>query len=127
MWFRLALALGRPVAELQATLSAAEWAEWKAFWRIEPWGDVRADWHNAILAYYIYAAHAGKRGRGVKVDAFLLSEMERAGKASDPASMLEIGRRLAAQYGGEWSENGVPVNPAGAARGDRQRSSQHRG
>ena len=40
--FRLALALGRTVAELQQTLSAAELVEWMAFYRIDPWGGYRA-------------------------------------------------------------------------------------
>ena len=41
--FRLALALGRTVAELDATMSSAEFVLWQKYSLIEPFGDRRAD------------------------------------------------------------------------------------
>lgn len=38
MYFRLALALGRTVAELERSLSHSEFVEWCAFYSYEPWG-----------------------------------------------------------------------------------------
>ena len=38
--FRLALQLGRTVKELGDSLDCAEFAEWVAFWSIEPFGDL---------------------------------------------------------------------------------------
>ncbi len=43
MLFRLALALGRTVAELRAVLTFAEFQEWCLYYQIEPWGQERAD------------------------------------------------------------------------------------
>lgn len=37
--FRLALKLGKTVKELGDSLDCAEFAEWVAFWSIEPFGD----------------------------------------------------------------------------------------
>lgn len=50
--FMLALALGfKTVAELDATMDAAEYAEWMALLEVEPWGVYRADLHTALLAW----------------------------------------------------------------------------
>ena len=38
MWFRLAARWGCTVAEAQRRCSAAEFAEWVAFYSLEPWG-----------------------------------------------------------------------------------------
>ena len=99
--------------ELRQTLSAAEWAEWKAFWRIEPWGDVRSDMHNALLCRLIYSAHAGKRGRKVDVEDFMLSSVE-CGKADSAKDLLRIGQRMASSFGGEWRVNGALQSPSRA-------------
>lgn len=55
---RLALALGRTVAELKASLGSGELARWKAYSVIEPFGQWRDNWHTAVLATTIanYAA-----------------------------------------------------------------------
>jgi hypothetical protein len=48
-WFYLTLCLGhRSVAEAQASISGAEFAEWQAFWRVTPFGPW-ADYHRAAL------------------------------------------------------------------------------
>lgn len=49
MLFRLALALGRTVEELRATLSYREFQDWCLFYRIEPWGESRADLRSGQL------------------------------------------------------------------------------
>lgn len=49
-WFRLALALGCTVAELQDRMSSAEFAEWMAFYGVEPFGEVRGDIQAAVIA-----------------------------------------------------------------------------
>lgn len=48
--FRLALALGYTVAELEARLGAHELGEWIAYSRLEPFGQWRADRPVAILS-----------------------------------------------------------------------------
>jgi hypothetical protein len=58
---RLALALGRTVAEIGA-MPAAEFADWQAFDAVEPIGDRRLDWVGGILASVLANAHF-KRGK----------------------------------------------------------------
>jgi hypothetical protein len=59
--FRLALALGRTVAELRQTVSSTELTYWIAFNQIEPLPEHRADVRNAIVAYTI-ARSMGSKG-----------------------------------------------------------------
>lgn len=47
--FRLALALGCTVSELENRLQASELDEWYAFWSLEPWGEVRADYRAGLM------------------------------------------------------------------------------
>ena len=50
-YFRLALALGRPVGEMLSTMSSHELAEWMAFERVEgPVGEMRDDLRTGIMA-----------------------------------------------------------------------------
>lgn len=46
----MALALGMSVRRAQQEIDAREFAEWKAFGQIEPFGEVRADLRAAIIA-----------------------------------------------------------------------------
>ena len=51
MLFALAGYLGRTVAELEATISAEEFAEWAILQSIEPWGGGRLDVLAATLQH----------------------------------------------------------------------------
>jgi hypothetical protein len=48
-WHTLALALGATVEELQARMSSSEFSSWLAFYRLEPFGEVRADFRTGLL------------------------------------------------------------------------------
>lgn len=52
--YQLALRLGRTVAQLEAEMSAAEWAHWRAFDLIDPVGDDRV---SGLLAQLLTYAH----------------------------------------------------------------------
>jgi hypothetical protein len=54
------LALGCTVAELQARMSSLEFAEWLAYYRIEPFGEERADARHASMAALIANIFRGK-------------------------------------------------------------------
>ena len=69
--YRLALALGRTVEELDATLTVEELRRWIAYSSIEPWGEDRADWRNAQVCYYSATAF-GVKGKKPKITDFLL-------------------------------------------------------
>lgn len=49
--FKLALALGRTVGELEHTLTADELVEWQAYDRLDPFGGYRQDIQTAHLLY----------------------------------------------------------------------------
>lgn len=51
---RLALALGRTVAELEASLSTDEFAEWMAYWQLEPFGPEIDDQRAGTIAAATY-------------------------------------------------------------------------
>jgi hypothetical protein len=42
--------MGMPVGELLARMPEREFLEWMAFYRIEPWGDERADLRAGVIA-----------------------------------------------------------------------------
>ncbi len=52
--FRLALALGKTVAQLDQELSPQEFDEWEAFYHFEPWGCPAADYRADVLARLNY-------------------------------------------------------------------------
>lgn len=58
MLFRLALALGRTVQELRASLSYTEFQEWCLYYQIEPWGESRADLRAGIVASTVANVHS---------------------------------------------------------------------
>lgn len=59
--FRLALALGRTVAELEASLSQRELLEWAEFYSIDPFGGFRADIQTGILSTVIASVIGGNK------------------------------------------------------------------
>ena len=59
--FRLALMLGMTVSELGARMSSSEFAEWMAYDRLEPFGELRADYRNGLLLATVLGM-AGKEG-----------------------------------------------------------------
>lgn len=51
MWFRLALAMGEPdVGRLQTSITSAQFAEWLAFYAVEPFGPAREDYRAGVVA-----------------------------------------------------------------------------
>jgi len=69
--FRLALALGCTVRELLARLTAAELAEWQAFYRLEPWGDVRADLRAGHIAAMVANVNLRPGAKPLRADEFI--------------------------------------------------------
>lgn len=54
--------MGVTVAELLSRIDSRELSEWMAFYKLEPWGDERADLRIAILAS-LYANANRKKGQ----------------------------------------------------------------
>jgi len=84
--------LGRTVAELENELSASELSEWQAFYRLEPFGDVRANWHAAVVAQIIAQAFSFGGGRPKVADFMWQSEGERR-RAREAATIAWLDER----------------------------------
>lgn len=74
MWYRLAAKLGMSARRAMCEIDAAEFAYWCAYYRLEPWGEDRADTRAAIVAATIAASHGGKN---VKVENFMAHKPDR--------------------------------------------------
>jgi hypothetical protein len=87
--FRLALALGRTVAELEETMSGRELTEWMAYDSLEPFGEQRADLRSGIVASTIANCHRS-RGPAFKPQDFM-PFVEKP--SADPATALHALRK----------------------------------
>ena len=93
---RLALQLGRPnVDEMLQGLSAQQFAEWRAFYALEPWGYHEERGRMSTLAATI-ANYAGKvlpKGRVVEPKDFMPAEAR-------PSRASEVVAKVKAFFGG---------------------------
>lgn len=97
LMYRLALALGRTVAELRRDLDAEEFMYWRALWAAEPWGDFRSDLHNVVLI------KALRGDRGARAADLLVSGLETGAGQQESAESM---REKAKMYGsilGKWN------------------------
>jgi hypothetical protein len=103
----LALALGATVAELQGRMSYAEYCRWVAFYRVEPWGERRADIRAAEAQALQANIHRNpkKRSAPFKNREFLYDWWQAAPAAEkkpvDGQSLLDKFRMLTTAPGGD--------------------------
>ena len=64
------MALGRTVNELETSLSSSEFAEWMAYYTIEPFGQWRDNLHAAQITAMLYNINRGN-GSALGVDDFM--------------------------------------------------------
>lgn len=57
-------------------MTSEELTNWIAFSRVHPWGDSRADYQAATVAYTVYQMLRGKGSSTLSVDEFLLKFSE---------------------------------------------------
>jgi hypothetical protein len=69
--FRLALALGRTVAELERSLSSAELTEWAGYSLLEPFGQQRADDGQRGIMALLYNANRAPKAKAVEPSDFM--------------------------------------------------------
>lgn len=70
-WFRLALALGMSIRQVQQNVDSAEFSEWIAYCNIEPFGEERADLRSAIVASTIANCNRKANKQAFKVSDFM--------------------------------------------------------
>ena len=66
----MALALGYTVTELQERIDAKEFTKWVAYYKIEPFGQERADFNAAVISSTI-AASVGAKGKALKIETYM--------------------------------------------------------
>lgn len=87
-------------------MSAAEFAEWKAFFRLEPWGEKRADARAALLAMVMANLWRGPDSEPANMETFMLPTAEQTEEELEEEAelyeqhlaMIEI---VNAMYGGD--------------------------
>ena len=95
--FRLALALGRTVGELEQTMSINELREWSVFAETEPFGDVRADFRSAMVATVIAKVNGNKHAKPTDFMPFY-HRAAAAASADDKASARALSQRFHAEF-----------------------------
>lgn len=106
MLFRLALAMGRTVAELGAVLSYREFQEWCLFFQIEPWGEQRADLRAGIVASTIanYAGRVRSEDAGAAAPQEFMPYVERP---DHPTARMEDERPLTDDELAAWADAAI--------------------
>ena len=69
--FRLALALGRTVADLERSLTSAELTEWAGFYLLEPFGQSRADDGARGIMALLYNANRAPKAKAAEPSEFM--------------------------------------------------------
>lgn len=82
-------------------ISDAELREWMAFYRLEPFGDERADLRAGIVASTVVNVNRGKRGKATKPTDFMpyRTAAEARRKALDVPEPKELGQKVRSIFG----------------------------
>lgn len=88
MWFRIAALLGRTVEELQASITGEEFANWCAFYSLEPWGYWADTWRMAVIATTT-ANYSGNIRKPVEIADFIPGA-KRRDRQQTPAEMRRV-------------------------------------
>jgi hypothetical protein len=90
-------------------MSAQEFAEWMAYYRIDPWDASRDDLRSALVCTVIANGNRSKKSRPFKVNDFLLNFREanqnRQVPEQDPKAMQSQLIALTRALGGEVRES----------------------
>jgi hypothetical protein len=90
-WFILALQFGMSVASLKAMLPASELPYWFALYELDPWGEQRADFRQAITT----TAIANTMGGGKAKPADFMAYTDEEKKKQTPEEQEACIRRFA--------------------------------
>lgn len=88
MWYRLAVMLGKAtIPEVQRSMTAAQFAEWWAYYNLEPFGGERVDLGFAQLCALVANAMRGRGRAPYKIEDFLMFTGKSSRKLTDPDEM----------------------------------------
>lgn len=88
------------VRRAQTEIDAAEFAEWRAYYELEPWGQERADLRAGIVASVIANTAPGRHGKAFMPVDFMPRYGERRRKIPMTQSQLHAVFRLNTQLAG---------------------------
>lgn len=84
--FRLALSLGKTVAEVESSMGSAELSEWQEYYALEPFGAWRDNWHSAQIAALLFNTNRGKQ-QPVKSSDFMFIDAQTARDTQDQETL----------------------------------------
>lgn len=73
---------------MQLTVDSREFAMWRAYYEVEPWGEERADLRAGIIAHTTYTMRKGKGGKTLSPADFMPQFGTRAYDPAEAASKL---------------------------------------
>lgn len=90
-WLTLGLAFGEPdIAALQRRISSAQFAEWQAFYNLNPFGLERADLRSAQVAAMIYNVNRTKKQKPLSAKDFMFDFMRRRQSVEEQQALLKM-------------------------------------
>lgn len=89
------------VRELLARMDSQELAEWMAFYELEPWGEVRADWRVGNVAALLRNIHRSEDERTFSPQDFMWKDPEPEDPRPGWQRLLDKVRGINAMLGGK--------------------------
>lgn len=84
------------VRELETRMEASELNEWMAYWSLEPWGQVQADYRAGLITSMVLNAQGAKyKGRPFEPSDFFPLYGEKRGKTQTVEEQISIFKGLA--------------------------------
>lgn len=110
--------MGKSLKECQRDVDSREFAYWKAWYRIEPFGEERADYRSAIIACTIANAHRQKGRSAFKIDDFMPKFGDAATRQEDPKVLQAKMFQYAKQWNAYYESKGGKVDDASNQHSD---------
>lgn len=95
-WYRLTLALGhKSVSEAKDSIDSNEFAHWLAYYKLEPWGEERADLRQAYTSCIIANLFLSKGQKAYEVADFMYKSEDGKQKVMSIKEMEMVCRMMA--------------------------------
>ena len=89
------------VRQLETRMEARELQEWMAFFAMEPWGAVRADYRSGVVAATLVNVNGGKKGKKpTQADDFFNLYTKHSNRKQTNQQQISIMQKIAAVQNG---------------------------
>ena len=82
------------VRECQERIDSEEFTYWQAYYNLDPFGNERGDLQAGMMAYTTAASHAGKKGKKLKFEDFVLKFQDDKKRMTDPKQIMNYFKTL---------------------------------